>query len=446
MWAVIQDDGISEGLRKIEDNQFDSIVTDPPYDLGFMGKKWDSHGGPKGFQDWCYEWAVEAYRVLKPGAYMLAFGGTRTYHRLVCALEDAGFEIRDSLHWIYGSGFPKSRDISKAIDSETGAEREIIGTRAGKSGENLNTLVRNGNDADDARGMGAYGIGAKQITVDIPVTVPATDDAKQWEGWGTALKPAHEPIVVARKPFKGTVATNVLHYGTGAINVDGCRVNLNGDYKSKPNGRPSLTGLGDNYDPNKANQPDTQGRWPPNVILTHSPDCVQATETLPDGGVISRNECADDCPVAEMDRQSGKSKSTSQPRHNTATGGASRFFPCYRYNAKAPKKERAWIWAASCKCDIDDTDWTKNSVCPNCGKESKKLSHPTVKPLALMRWLVRLVTPPGGVVADFFAGSGATAEACELEGFKSVMMENDPYSIRLLEKRMEKYETKTKEA
>lgn len=183
----------------IADNSVDSIVTDPPYGLGFMGKAWD-HGVP-GVEFW-----QAAYRVLKPGGHLLAFSGSRTYHRMVCAIEDAGFEIRDQIMWVYGSGFPKSLDVSKAIDKAAGAEREVVGVK---------------DVGPDMRG-GNFKTSEGRMVADI--TAPATDAARQWQGWGTALKPAHEPIVVARKPLIGTVAANVLAHGTGAINVDGCRV------------------------------------------------------------------------------------------------------------------------------------------------------------------------------------------------------------------------------
>lgn len=242
-------------MRSMPDSSVDSIVTDPPYELGFMGKSWDCTGIAYSVEMW-----LECLRVLKPGGHLLSFGGSRTYHRMACAIEDAGFEIRDQIMYIYGSGFPKSMDVSKQLDKQAGVER--VGT-----GE----MVRGGCRA--ARGGGEL-VGSEPIEEMKwkEITEPATDAAKQWDGWGTALKPSHEPIVVARKPLIGTVAENVLRFGTGAINVGGCRVDLNGDYKSKANGRPSQTGLPDNYDPDKANQPDTIGRWPANLILSYPED------------------------------------------------------------------------------------------------------------------------------------------------------------------------------
>jgi DNA modification methylase len=271
---LINDDCI-EAMKRMEIASVDSIVTDPPYHLismvkrlsktnkddidknftkiipgqktnpyetisrGFMGQTWD--GGDIAFRPDVW---VEAYRVLKPGGHLLAFGGTRTYHRMVCAIEDAGFEIRDQIGWVYGSGFPKSYNISKAIDKAAGVECDVIGSKKSVNSNNTNS-------------MGIYNL-------EYNITNPTSSEAKQWEGWGTALKPAWEPIVVARKPLEGTVADNVLSYGTGAININDCRVNLDGNYKSKSNGRPSQTKLYDNYNSENANIPDTIGRWPAN--------------------------------------------------------------------------------------------------------------------------------------------------------------------------------------
>jgi DNA modification methylase len=397
-YEVIQGDCIS-ALKEFDDNTFDSIVTDPPYALSFMGKDWDSFGNGQGYQAWCESWARELLRVLKPGGYLLAFGGTRTYHRLACAIEDAGFEIRDSLHWIYGSGFPKSRDISKAIDSEAGAEREVIG-------KNLNVV---GRSADRSKGKsGNFG-----VSDDDSVTAPATEAAKAWAGWGTALKPAHEPIVMARKPLAAkTVAANVLEFGTGGINIDGCRIihtiRTVGKFAGAAYAKDAYSV---NMDGGTLASANPEGRWPPNVVLS--------------------DEAAE-----EMDRPSGITKSSVgtgekyPPGKNGIygafaqklcanagglgdTGGASRFFPCFKYQAKASKKERPVVDGIP--------------------------GHPTVKPVALMQWLVRLVTPQGGYVLDPFAGTGTTAEACELEGFDCLLIERDADSIRRINKRMSKF-------
>jgi site-specific DNA-methyltransferase (adenine-specific) len=420
-----------EVLANFAECSIDAIVTDPPYALSFMGKEWDSFGDGIGFQKWCEQWARECLRVLKPGGYLLAFGGTRTYHREACAIEDAGFEIRDSLHWIYGSGFPKSRDIGKAIDKEAGALRRVVGTKLGQPGYSL--APSNNDHRTYGRGLG----NTSNPAMECAITKPATDEAKEWEGWGTALKPAHEPIVVARKPLavKHTVAANVLEYGTGAINVDGCRIE--GDVPHTIQGQSA--NAGELYGADQRDQrefvPNESGRWPPNIILTHSPDCIVPEDM--------HNDCAVDCPVAEMDRQSGDTKSVKRSptdkdsrgipndsnmvmrRQDTVergfadTGGASRFFPCFRYNAKAPKKERPIVEGLP--------------------------GHPTVKPVALIQWLVKLVTPPNGVVLDPFAGTGTTAEACLKEGLYCILIENDPDSIKRIDARLAKYNS-TKEA
>jgi site-specific DNA-methyltransferase (adenine-specific) len=410
---------VTDALPLLSENSIDAIVTDPPYALEFMGKTWDTF--PGGYQSWCLAWSAECLRVLKPGGHMLAFGGTRTYHRLACAIEGAGFEIRDSLHWIYGSGFPKSLDVSKAIDKQAGAEREVIGVNAeskakhAKQAERGFSNARNFNESCDP-GRGGY---VNPQTVG-DITKPATAEAKQWEGFGTALKPAHEPIILARKPFKGTVAGNVMAHGTGALNVDGCRVasgarphviadrrSAGGAVFDGGTGRPGpLNG-------SHSNGITINGRWPPNLLLSHSSHC----ESL----------CAEDCPVAEMDRQSGTHVSskragkragtygafTGQPEVTMGhddTGGASRFFPVFRYQAKAPRSERPAVDGIS--------------------------AHPTVKPLALIRWLVRLITPPGGIVLDPFGGTGTTAQACLAEGFNCLLIEREPDYVTLTEARL----------
>jgi DNA modification methylase len=418
-------------LKDLPDSSVDVIVTDPPYGLEFMGKEWDApwkdaHGNPlrseqdahstklgkqRGgadpfigsgirygaglpYQLWCQHWAAECLRVLKPGGHMLSFGGTRTWHRLVCAIEDAGFEIRDSIAWLYGSGFPKSADVSKQLDKMAGAEREVIGK--------TNRCI--GPSQTGANGLGTF----KETNWETSnqLTAPATDAAKKWQGWGTALKPAFEPIVVARKPFKGTVANNVLEHGTGALNIDACRVDLNGDYKSRPNGRPSLTGLGDNYDPAKANKSDTAGRWPTNVVL--------------DGEMAS-----------ELDEQTGYSKSPKSTGRGAGgqhgitgprgaqgrvwapgdEGGASRFFPTFRYTPKAGTAERPTV---------------------------DGVIHPTVKPVELIRWLIRLASPPHGVVLDPFAGSGTIGEAAILEHMRAILIEKDDTYLPLIKARLSK--------
>jgi site-specific DNA-methyltransferase (adenine-specific) len=353
----------------MDDGLIDAIVTDPPYELGFMGKAWDASGVAYSVGLW-----AEVLRVLKPGGHLLAFGGTRTYHRMTVAIEDAGFEVRDSIHWVYGSGFPKSLDVSKAIDKAAGAEREVIGDKA------WNNSAANFVPGED-----------HSQRIQLPITAPATDAARQWDGWGTALKPAHEPIVVARKPLAGTVAANVLEYGTGALNIDGCRVAApDGVPQFEQKGQQSVGVHGDGLHGSLSLgvRDYSTGRWPANFVLTHAADCG--------------DDCAPGCPVAALDEQSGD--------------GASRFFTVtewddapFRYVAKPSRAER------------------------NAGTDRN--IHPTVKPLDLMRWLVRLVTPPGGVVLDLFAGSGTTLASAILEGFDCVGVEMTDDYLPLIEGR-----------
>lgn len=406
-----------EVLAALPADSIDAIVTDPPYELGFMGRAWDASGIAYSVDLW-----RECLRVLKPGGHLLAFGGTRTYHRLTCAVEDAGFEIRDEIAWLYGSGFPKSLNVSKAIDKAAGAEQEVVGPRRRVDGKPP------GHSA-----LKLYGGNPDVDLADLVITAPATDDAKRWQGWGTALKPAHEPIVVARKPLAGTVAANVLAHGTGALNIDGCRVESDGSHKRFGMITRRTTVSGDErigpasgmYGAGSAYVPTNHdgGRWPTNVIMTHA--------ATPDGADACADGCVPGCPVAELDTQSGNVRSagiydrgpvnSSGPAainidrdgYRTGmyadSGGASRFFPVFRYQAKAPTRERP---------KADGT------------------AHPTVKPLELMRWLVRLVTPPSGLVLDPFVGSGTTAAAAIAEGARCFAIEQHDAYIPLIQQRL----------
>ena len=256
-----------ERMAEMEESSIDAIVCDPPYELGFMGKKWDGSGIAYDQEVW-----RQAWRVLKPGGYILAFGGSRTYHRLACAIEDAGFEIRDCISWVYGSGFPKSLDVSKAIDRAAGAEREVIG-----QSEVWGNNAKGGRGGQYANGPALPADGSRK-TVDI--TAPATDAARQWDGWGTALKPSHEPIVMARKTLsEKTVAANVLRWGCGAVNVDGCRIGTGDILSSGRHVQKNRTYPSGYKDTNRSEfVQNPSGRWPANLILGHAPGCVRRGE------------------------------------------------------------------------------------------------------------------------------------------------------------------------
>jgi len=383
-----------ETMRQMPDNSVDSIVTDPPYGLGFMGKAWDAL--PPG-----EEWAAECLRVLKPGGHLLAFGGSRTWHRLAVAVEDAGFEIRDSIAWLYGSGFPKSLDVSKAIDKAAGAEREVIG-KATNGVKGLDVM----NLAQGKRAQ-LYNEGA---TYDV--TAPATPAAPEWQGWGTALKPAFEPVVVGRKPLVGTVAQNVQTWGTGALNIDGGRIGTDEDTRrNAAGGDNGLNGEGTFKirERRAEDQPERSGRWPANVVLDDDTAAI-----LDQQSGVSPSNRRENKGLQTSGQHAGLAGATpilkpgsGGPRGVDDSGGASRFF----YVAKAPKRERPVV---------------------------DGVAHPTVKPLALMRWLIRLVTPPGGVVLDPFEGSGTTLEACLIEGFNHVGIEREADYLPLIMARLDR--------
>jgi site-specific DNA-methyltransferase (adenine-specific) len=321
--------------------QVDAIVTDPPYELGFMNKGWDKSGIANDVELWklCLE-------VLKPGGHLLAFGGSRTYHRMACAIEDAGFEIRDQIMWVYGSGFPKNLNVSKAIDKMAGAEREVIG------------VLKSSQDIKGNAGFGSEKSKLKE-RIDINITTPPTYDAKKWDGWGSQLKPAHEPIIVARKPLsEKNIASNVLKHGTGGINIDGCRVG------TETRTYQSMKTLGVMHDDNWVSRQfksTVSGRFPANFIHDGSEE-VEAS-----------------------------------------LGSPSRFFYC----AKASSAER--------------------------GQHN---NHPTVKPIKLMQYLCRLVTPPNGVILDPFMGSGSTGIAAKLEGFRFIGIEKQQEYMDIAIKRI----------
>jgi len=461
-----------EVMRDMPDASVHAVVTDPPYGLAFMGKDWDdakmlgqlatgreqrgafAYGGTHSrgysehdglaFERWVETWAAECLRVLKPGGHLLAFGGSRTWHRLAAGIEDAGFEIRDSIAWLYGSGFPKSLDVAKAIDKvrdDVADVRVVCRWLRARIEEHPTVTIRAIADSfgfhprmvehwaardtdsqpslptleqwDALRALLGFGDeldaevyrlnmrkgepGEAWADREVVGTVTEWENrtnyaltsrdglrrggsknpaAREWEGWGTALKPAFEPIVVARKPLTGTVAANVLEHGTGALNIDGTRVatddDLNGGAYAASGGR----GVSGSLNPSGMNRPGAtahgefeqpSGRWPSNVVL-------------------------DESQAAEL-------------------GAEGRYFPTFRYEAKAPTVER-----------------------PKAGE----VQHPTVKPLDLMRWLVRLVTPPNGIILDPFAGSGTTLEAALIEGFEVIGIEREADYLPLIEARITK--------
>ena len=494
MHTIIHGDCLEE-LKKLEDNSVDAVITDPPYGLsntkpqqvadvlkawvtgdtvsvpakrgGFMGKDWDSFVPPPAV------WA-ECMRVLKPGGHMAVFAGARTQDLMGLSIRLAGFEIRDTLGWVYGSGFPKSHDIGKAIDKRGGnahlakeigkaiqaaresrgltkgwcderfcggttnwswfegrpagvrppsvetfkdivsewpelgayaekvaeVEREVVGRAKGAQAESTGRYGAWGNDRGD--GISEYNL-----------TTPATSEAQRWDGWGTALKPAIEPIILARKPLDGTVANNVLAHGVGGLNIDACRVGTTG---ARNNGRKKDSDIYGDFGACERVEYN-KGRFPANVLL-------------------------DEHAAEEMDKQSGVTKSTggdathdrtpaydggwNNPGSNVGglgdTGGASRFFPVFKYQAKAPKKERPVI----------------------VREGGTKVQHPTVKPLKLMEWLATLITPEGGTILDPFAGTGTTLQAATNKGFHSIGIEADTDYIQLIHKRLEGGTTSTR--
>ena len=418
---------ILDGLAVLEDESVEAIVTDPPYELGFMGKTWDNQGVSFRAETW-----AACLRVLKPGGHIVVFGGTRTHHRMWCAIEDAGFEVREMLLWLYGQGMPKSRNISKDVDRLRGGTREVLGTHQGSGYTRAN--VEQGAQNREAQSW-------KRLS-----DTPVTEDGEKWNGWGTGLKPSVEPILLARKPLsEKNVAANVLRHGTGALNIDATRNAYTSDAdkaSATPQGRVTSKTVGIGAEPDAARnlarteiaRPEQKGRWPANVIIQCTCDDPQPVpETAHERqGEPSQEQRYDDegatdlaskpgvrregggyahqpeCPAGLLDAQTGVLKSgmmkagqkrqrskgaggyhDNMPDEATAAGtygdagGASRFFYC----PKATKKERG-----------------------------EGNTHPTVKPLALMRWLIRMVTPPDGVVLDPFCGSGSTLVAAADEG------------------------------
>lgn len=539
-WVALRGDAL-ERLKELPDDSVDAVVTDPPAGIGFMGREWDlpkgvsnygfyegDHftqaapriGAHKGnlkehfrardlFVAWMTAIFREVYRVLKPGGHGLVWALPRTSHWTASALEDAGFEVRDRVSHIFGNGFPKSLDLSKAIDKMLGAKREVIGIRP-----DADKLNREPQEAP-----GGWETGPR----DPHVTAPGSPEAAAWDGWGTALKPAIEDWWLIRKPFRGTLAKNVLAHGTGGLNVDSCRVAIDavdrevvdkrsGSYSGKRNiyGDDAGRANGDRFTSHVA------GRWPPHLVLTHAPDCelrgvkrVKATchdqtgsprrtalgqmnddawqpaETVitspadADGlETVEDWSCVEGCPVAEMDAQSRatgmhsagaaqppQAKWANQENHiygqgvgsgpNGARygddGGASRFFPSFSvdeavwlYQPKPSRSERdAGLDSLPKKSAGAVTGRKEGSAGlqnPRAGAgrtSGARNVHPTVKSVHLMRWLCRLITPPGGVVLDPFAGSGSTLVAALREQFRVIGIEQDETYFEILSLRVQ---------
>jgi DNA modification methylase len=452
--ATIHHGDCLEILRAMPDASVDSVVTDPPYGLSFMGKKWD-YDVPSA-DIW-----RECLRVLKSGGHLLAFAGTRTQHRMAVRIEDAGFEIRDLIAWVYGSGFPKSLDVSKAIDKAAGRNSDAVAAlkdelRKAFDSSGLTLSILNERCGFEASGylrksstwtgvlpspekwwkmrevigcdeslsfefkeIEREVIGQKPWTnsaahfvpgenhkerVNLDITAPATEAARQWQGWGTALKPALEPITLARKPLEGTVAANVLTHGTGGINVDGGRV---GTDEVKTNAKAkgsSFTSVGDSQGFNGCEESVHIGRWPANFIHDGSDEVVGL---FPETGKSTGGRIGNAGGGSVPNVPTGTFEA-GNPGYGD-TGSAARFFYC----AKASKADR----------DADN-------------------HHPTVKPTDLMRYLCRLVTPPGGIVLDPFMGSGSTGKAAILEGFQFIGIEREAEYVAIAKARIVKAEAR----
>jgi DNA modification methylase len=495
-----------EAMKAMPDNSVDSIVTDPPYELGFMGKSWDASGIAFNVEVW-----REALRVIKPGGHLIAFSGSRTYHRMAVAIEDAGFEIRDQIMWVYGSGFPKSHNVSKGIDKSDAVEirrqRDLKFTEwmrsTGITGKQINDLTESnmGNhyltdkeqpavataemfnklrpflpevpewveqmvrertiESENFKKREVVGVqknamagwsmdGTTQFA-DRDITTPATPAAKQWDGWGTALKPAHEPMVLARKPLIGTVANNVLTHGTGGLNIDGSRVVAEGEnfdnLKSRPIGKLN-TRRNDETDEEfdvRVNESPEQlaalaklkelGRWPANFIYDGSDEVVALFPNSNGAGGSTPN-----VKVTGYGDGIGNGTTIYTPNDrkefNSGSGSAARFFYC----AKASKRDRnEGLDGFEAKRDHDGrADGGVGGDNPRNRTNNAKLNHhPTVKPTTLMQYLVRLVTPPSGIVLDPFMGSGSTGKACAYEGFDFIGIDQSAEYVAIAQARID---------
>jgi site-specific DNA-methyltransferase (adenine-specific) len=404
-------------LPTLADNSIDAIVTDPPYELGFMGKTWDNSGIAYSLELW-----QQCLRVLKPGGHLLAFSGSRTYHRMVVSIEDAGFEIRDMISWISNKTFPKSLNIGKAIDKALGAERKVIG----KLSNPAHSIMSESK---------------KHLSQEI--TAPSSPDAQKWDGWGTGLKPTVEPIVMARKPVEGTVANNVLTYGTGGLNIDASRIGTETITTTKGKGFAGSFEGGINNNGGNTHE----GRWPANLILDE-----QAAELVDEQSGTSKSPKTYVRGVGTLEGERvayaniGEVAGTESKNYGDS-GGASRFF----YVAKASKRDRNEGLE-----DLEESvvgsyagnvanKGNKIGANPDKPNQPAKNFHPTVKPTQLMRYLVKLITPPGGTVLDPFTGSGSTGKAAILEGFDFIGIELTEDYWPIIEGRLKHAEAKVAE-
>ena len=426
-------------LPTLPDNSIDAIVTDPPYELGFMGKAWDSSGIAYSVELW-----RECLRVLKPGGHLLAFGGTRTWHRLAVAIEDAGFEVRDSIAWLYGSGFPKSLNIAKSIEAKitTGsANKTAFKKLAGEQVERGNWGIAKQQQAHGQRATNYDETAGETRLGKLEATTP---EAQKWDGWGTALKPAHEPIVVARKPLIGTVAENVLTYETGGLNIDACRIGTETiSVHNAPKG--SFAGGEPDRGSDTESYREHVGRWPANIILDETTAKLldEQSGQVKSAGIYQRGDNYEiDTAMFPLNSAGNKTAMYNDK------GGASRFF----YIAKASKRDRnegldniegksigAKGNGLARICSECSTPQLTGCRCENATyiNPVRQNFHPTVKPTLLMQYLIRLVTPENGVVLDPFAGSGSTGKAAILEKKQFIGIEITAEYLPIIQGRIE---------
>lgn len=429
-YKIINGDSL-EVLDTFEENSIDAIITDPPYELGFMGKSWDASGIAYNVELW-----KKALRALKPGGYLLAFGGTRTFHRIACAIEDGGFEIRDTIMWLYGSGFPKSMNIGLAIDKKNGVESIDTGVASPNARPNCdksNTLYESGTVGKE--------FNIKKAT-------------NEWDGWGTCLKPAYEPIIVARKPFPGSLVDNVLEYGVGGLNIDGCRIPLKNDETIATNVAFKEQKQSEGWGTKRCITEQTeQGRFPANIIHDGS---EEATKDMPySKGASSQNNFSNGHIYRGQSLQESNTSLNGFREWYNDEGSASRYFYC----AKASSKDRdeglnGFDVVNTGELQGGRKDGTAGSIMKNADGSTrvnpyagtgapKKNVHPTVKPTELMQYLVRLVAPKGATILDIFNGSGSTGKAVAFENreremnYSYIGIELDPEYCKISEARID---------